>query len=242
MHFIYMLLLLLLTLLLRKTEPCSRSYSKAARDILTEKGVFKFLDKYQVSEICPLKPTNDLFGLQEENKFNDGMSRWSCGFCGKIFNTELFLDSHMDRKHDKERKSGAIVSCLADLCGMLRCDIVNGWVESTYWERALCDESKFHTLKEKCHKTIKTCLDPSLDERNAEIFTNASSALLCGDLNCEKYYQIEQLSIYDFVYYFLKYLWVVLTCMCICVVYAIFCCVKIYQDEVKENNKHYRSE
>ena len=206
-----------------------------------QKGMLDFLALYDIPDGCPLKPTNDIFGLQEENKFYDPFGHWGCGFCGKFFSTEHFVDSHFDRKHDLERKSGPKVACLADFCEILRCDILNNYIHTTYWEMALCVESQFDGLRQKCLRTIERCLDTSLDERNVEIFLNRSVELLCSDLRCEKYYENTMDSMSDYLFYFFKYLWFVLSFMFIVVVYIICCCVKVYQLEMKERGKHVKT-
>ena len=217
---------------------CSRSYSKAARTILRQKGILEFIALYNIPEGCPLKPTNDIFGLQEDHKFHDSINQWGCSFCGKFFATEHYLDLHFDRKHDHERKSGPKVACLADFCEILRCDIVNEYVQTSYWEMALCVESKFDSLRQKCRRTLQNCLDTSLDERNVEVFLNTSEELLCSDLRCEMYYNIHKDSVSDYLLYFLKSLWFVLSCVFILVVYMVCCFVKIYQIEKNERSKH----
>ena len=235
---LFILTLCLLSILAPLSLCCSRSYSKAARNILAQKGVLKFLALYTIPENCPLKPTNDIFGLQEEHKFQDPFNQWGCGLCGKFFKTEHFLDLHFDRKHDNERKSGPKVTCLADFCEILRCDIVNEYIQTTYWEMALCVDSKFDILRDICRRAIQNCVDTSLDERNVEFFLNKTEELLCSDLKCEKYYNITKDTVSDYLLYLLKYLWCFLSCLLIFIVYSICCCVKMYQMEMNERSKH----
>ena len=208
-----LLVICILTFQTQFSLPCSRSHSKTARNLLSEKGFFEFIEGYDLPEKCPLRPENEVFGVQEEHKYHDPFHKWGCGFCGKFFTTEHFLDSHFDRKHDSERKSGAKVACLADYCDILRCDILNEVVVASYWELALCVESKFENLRQKCQKIVQDCLDTNWDEKNVEIFLNTTHNMLCSDLRCEKYYFVNKDTISDYLFYFFKYLWLLLTFM-----------------------------
>ena len=234
---IYLFSIYILTFQTQLSLPCSRSYSKTARNLLTEKGFFEFIERFDLPENCPLRPDNDVFGVQEEHKYNDPFSKWGCGFCGKFFTTELFLDSHFDRKHFNERRNGTNVACLADYCDILRCDILNEVSVASYWELALCVESKFDSLRAKCQKIVQDCLDTNWDEKNVEIFLNTTHAMLCSHLRCEKYYFVNKNTISDYLFYFFRYLWLLLTFCFICVVYIICCSVKLYQTEMEERKR-----
>ena len=217
---------------------CSRSYSKTARNLLTEKGFFEFIERFDLPENCPLRPENDIFGSQEEHKHYDTFSKWGCGFCGKFFTSEHFLDSHFDRKHVNERRIGVNAICLADYCDILRCDVLSEISIPSYWELALCVESKFENLREKCQRIVQDCIDTSWEERNVEIFLNTTHRMLCSDLRCEKYYFVNKDSISDYLFYFFKYLWLLLTFCFICVLYIICCSVKLYQSEMEESKQN----
>jgi len=46
-----------------------------------------------------------MYVLQEQNKYSENPGKWTCGFCGKSFYDERFLDRHFDARHsDKTAK------------------------------------------------------------------------------------------------------------------------------------------
>lgn len=48
---------------------------------------------------CPFHMGRDLFSPQEEAKVRHRPTQWTCGFCGKSFYEEKFLDLHFDNRH-----------------------------------------------------------------------------------------------------------------------------------------------
>lgn len=51
---------------------------------------------------CPFHPQRDMFGPQQAAKRQHRPSLWTCGFCGKSFFEEKFLDLHFDNRHKGE--------------------------------------------------------------------------------------------------------------------------------------------
>jgi len=65
---------------------------------------FKQLD-IPVSAGCMFAADRDMYLLQEQNKYSENPGKWTCGFCGKSFYDERFLDRHFDARHsDKTAK------------------------------------------------------------------------------------------------------------------------------------------
>lgn len=77
---------------------CSRKYSREVRKF-AEDILFSRLGRNLVNSSCPLSPINDIFEEHEKNKEEIAYSKWKCGYCGKIFRTEHYLDKHMHLKH-----------------------------------------------------------------------------------------------------------------------------------------------
>ena len=62
------------------------------------------LEKYQVKipVECPFHPVRDIFGPQQAAKHQFRSSQWSCGFCGKSFYEERYLELHFDNIHKNQ--------------------------------------------------------------------------------------------------------------------------------------------
>lgn len=48
---------------------------------------------------CPFHPLRDIFGPQQAAKKQNRPSQFECGFCGKSFFEEKFLDLHFETRH-----------------------------------------------------------------------------------------------------------------------------------------------
>lgn len=48
---------------------------------------------------CAFGADRDMYAVQEQNKFSENPGKWTCGFCGKNFYDEKFLDKHFDVRH-----------------------------------------------------------------------------------------------------------------------------------------------
>jgi len=59
---------------------------------------FKKLD-ILVPVSCIFGADRDMFALQEQSKYSENPGKWTCGFCGKSFYDEKFLDRHFDARH-----------------------------------------------------------------------------------------------------------------------------------------------
>eukprot|EP00238_Polyblepharides_amylifera_P001502 CAMPEP_0196572184 /NCGR_PEP_ID=MMETSP1081-20130531/2267_1 /TAXON_ID=36882 /ORGANISM="Pyramimonas amylifera, Strain CCMP720" /LENGTH=177 /DNA_ID=CAMNT_0041889401 /DNA_START=305 /DNA_END=838 /DNA_ORIENTATION=+ len=70
---------------------------------------------------CALHKHKDMFREHEEHKYELRRSQWKCNYCGKIFRTEAFLDTHFENRHSDHIPKGAEV-CLADYCDLIHCD------------------------------------------------------------------------------------------------------------------------
>lgn len=69
------------------------------------------LEKYQVKLPleCPFHPMRDIFYPQEAAKRQFRPSQWTCGFCGKSFYLEKYLDLHFDNRH--RNKINMVITC-----------------------------------------------------------------------------------------------------------------------------------
>lgn len=101
-------------------HPCNRVISRFVRKQL-EKEVLKVATKAGVDRWpadCPWDPAVDLWSNHERQKTRrhsgSPSGSWTCGYCGKMFKNEHYLDLHLERHHlDKAPKDGV---CLAEYC------------------------------------------------------------------------------------------------------------------------------
>jgi len=49
--------------------------------------------------VCAFAAERDMYAAQEQNKYSENSGKWTCGFCGKSFYDEKFLDKHFDARH-----------------------------------------------------------------------------------------------------------------------------------------------
>ncbi|XP_059615290.1 uncharacterized protein LOC132260912 [Phlebotomus argentipes] len=104
---------------------CSRESARVVRKIVQSKWL-PILDKYQVKMPleCPFHPLRDIFGPQNAVKKQNRPSQWTCGFCGKSFYEEKFLDLHFDNRHKSNINMAEDAVCLADYCDIMRCEVL----------------------------------------------------------------------------------------------------------------------
>ena len=48
---------------------------------------------------CAFGVDRDTYAVQEQHKYSENAGKWTCGFCGKSFYEERFLDKHFDARH-----------------------------------------------------------------------------------------------------------------------------------------------
>lgn len=107
------------------TIQCSRESSRVVRRIVQSK-LTPIFQKYHVELPldCPFHPARDLFAPQESAKVKHRPTQWTCGFCGKNFYEEKFLDLHFDNRHRGRVNQAEDAICLADYCDIMRCDVL----------------------------------------------------------------------------------------------------------------------
>lgn len=107
------------------TIQCSRESSRVVRRIVQSK-LTPIFQKYNVELPldCPFHPARDLFAPQENAKVKNRPTQWTCGFCGKSFYEEKFLDMHFDHRHRWRVNEAEDAVCLADYCDIMRCDVL----------------------------------------------------------------------------------------------------------------------
>ncbi|KAK4752814.1 hypothetical protein SAY87_021612 [Trapa incisa] len=132
---------------------CSRERSRAASKIIAE-YLTPFLEKerYQLSENCRLHHENNLYRDQEEHKMHVDLNEWKCGYCGKRFYEEKYLDMHFDNRH-YEMLNVSHVKCFADLCGALHCDAMMDFKP----QKSKCNPAAAARNKHLCESLADNC-------------------------------------------------------------------------------------
>ena len=88
-----LLVICILTFQTQFSLPCSRSHSKTARNLLSEKGSFEFIEGYDLPEKCPLRPEVGLL-------IGSGLSGGVGGLCAI---SELTLCGYLNRNEFTDR-------------------------------------------------------------------------------------------------------------------------------------------
>ena len=126
---------------------------------------------------CPFHPDQDMYLDQEKHKAMVRRSHLKCGYCGKQFRDEHYIDRHMDRRHEDKITEGASV-CLADFCDVLDCTGRDHPSHPLPCKPDLMAQRKFH-----CGAIFHKCFPPG---RSAAM-GRAHDRLLeevCGRLTC----------------------------------------------------------
>ncbi|KAK2725179.1 uncharacterized protein LOC136032649 isoform X2 [Artemia franciscana] len=104
---------------------CSRESSFLVRKFLRNKW-YPILERYgaKLPLECPLHPQREIFWKQEAGKGRHRSNQWTCLFCGKSFQSEKFIDTHMEKRHEDCLYLSEDAVCLADFCDVFRCEVL----------------------------------------------------------------------------------------------------------------------
>ncbi|XP_074646511.1 uncharacterized protein LOC141902600 isoform X2 [Tubulanus polymorphus] len=173
-------------------QQCARDNSRLVRDFVQNELSSLYAD-YGVSipYSCQLSSERDMYNDQENHLNEESPSRWTCEYCGKSFYALHYLDLHFDNRHADKIRQTSDVTCLADYCDILRCDVLGATKQPEYWTMALCKESRLVKLKHKCQDYLKSCIPDSLKgTEELDKFKDALHAKTCEFLTCERYWEI----------------------------------------------------
>lgn len=179
---------------------CSRSVSRAVRRLVQQEvripaskaGVKHF------PEGCPFEYSQDLWEQHELHKVSQGThgkkdssKGWKCGYCGKEFKNEYYLDLHMETRHMNETPSHNPV-CLADYCGMFEvCEGDKKRSNSKSWKKGRsrpqnkvveCNEETIIRARRFCENALHKCF-PIDDDATKGIHAQLSRSH-CQVLDC----------------------------------------------------------
>ncbi|XP_060517757.1 uncharacterized protein LOC132696763 isoform X2 [Cylas formicarius] len=169
---------------------CPRDRARIVRKVVQAKWI-PILAKYKLHLPleCPFHHQRDIFGPQQLAKKQHRPSQWTCGFCGKSFFEERYLDMHFDIRHKTHINMAEDAVCLADYCDIMRCEVLN-----TQDLRTILDHK--NTDVEIWHKTTlhsKALISPgSRDVANYDIksesfkYLQKKNDLLNGKQQCQR--------------------------------------------------------
>ncbi len=177
---------------------CDRPRAREARDIIrTEVVALATKLGVELSRECPLHSDHDHVLGHEHHKSAISMFQWKCGYCGKLFRSERYLDMHLERKHSDLLPKNASV-CLGDFCDILRC---RSWVAEVQAQRHLPEYAHAHHQQGEASGTAPRCKEHrALDARRHfcqhlmhDCFTGADVShavfeafdeTFCAQINC----------------------------------------------------------
>ncbi|GMH42245.1 hypothetical protein BSKO_10164 [Bryopsis sp. KO-2023] len=161
------------------SHSCDRAQSRQAQWIL-EEFLLPRMSKVraQLPEDCPLDLSHNIFLRQEQHKrvvlprTEKDIKLHKCGFCGKTFRAEHFLDNHLDFRHGNEILPNA-TSCLSDLCPILHCAYffpTQSEDEFTHERRPPCDALLMQTRRMRCERIAHQCFPLALGEESHRLY------------------------------------------------------------------------
>ena len=104
---------------------CSREVSKFVRRYIYRTLLPSLhMGPSDLLDSCPFHPSQDMYHEHEMHKIAVDAMEYKCGYCGKLFVNEFYIDRHMDRHH-RNMISVNATTCLADYCPILGCSSGN---------------------------------------------------------------------------------------------------------------------
>eukprot|EP00299_Pterocystis_sp_00344_P017293 c8669_g1_i2.p1 GENE.c8669_g1_i2~~c8669_g1_i2.p1 ORF type:complete len:262 (+),score=66.04 c8669_g1_i2:48-833(+) len=161
---------------------CNREKSRTVRNIVRQLVLNEVDSEFDLPDDCPLDPEQDMYLEHEEHKHTVLTNDWKCGYCGKHFKSESFLDKHLHRKHadtiDKER-----TVCLADLCDVFVCDNKYDQRGSDLLKPS-CDQNAMKRMNHKCLALIHRCFPPEMSVESHRLSTLLGNRI-CSHFSCD---------------------------------------------------------
>lgn len=140
---------------------CDAEKSRRVRKVIQD-ALLPLTGKVGFPSDCPLQEKRDLWKTYEQHKNKKRRSRWSCGYCGKTFRTESYLDLHMVHRHVNEANPDADV-CLADWYDVLHVESYEKIMSYDHRYRSspetykICKRKESNERKEACKKLATLC-------------------------------------------------------------------------------------
>ncbi|KAK8811330.1 hypothetical protein WA158_003064 [Blastocystis sp. Blastoise] len=159
-------------------DACSRQDSLIA-EMYIKKYILPMVNRYQyqLPKNCPLNLVSSRYFDQNKHK-KQYNTHYRCGYCGKKFRNEFYLERHFDNKHGNALLENSI--CIANIK-----DIFSGVISKDIGNRtiSICDIPNWERKYFVCQKTVSTCFPPDSSKLSSLLY-NYMTSYLCHPLNC----------------------------------------------------------
>jgi len=211
------------------SHPCSRAVSRSVRRLL-EKDILRPAQKAGVDAWapgCPFDPALDLWGKHERQKSRKrgSGSHWACGICGKVFQSEHYIDLHMERKHMNETPRGGV--CLANYCEMFEVCQGDSKFKRRKDQEPECDNETMQQVRHSCEEAMNRCFP--LGQESSRILNAKFSRQYCRVLDCR--IRAEQKNEHHMDLMPVIVLLILIVLICFMVFSLVVCCVD-YSDDI----------
>ncbi|KAL3859722.1 hypothetical protein ACJMK2_009924 [Sinanodonta woodiana] len=142
--------------------------------------------------VCGFHKERDPYWEQEDNTIQESANRWTCGFCGKTFIAEYYLDLHYDNRHQQYVRQVPDTVCLAEYCDIFRCDVYPGIVSVDFWDTVLCLEDDMAELQQTCQEVVSSCIPEGLPEETVYWMKERIFNATCSYLTCKSYWHTDE--------------------------------------------------
>ncbi|KAL4224978.1 hypothetical protein ACF0H5_015673 [Mactra antiquata] len=171
------------------SDSCDRGKCRTVRNVIYQDLIPHYRAVgAKIPYSCPFFKDKDRYVVQEEHKEREHSTRWTCGYCGKSFIGEIYLDGHLSRRHKESIYVEPDSVCLSDYCEIFRCDILSGVAKPTFWDVALCMEEDMIDLTQDCSELMSKCIPENLSWNASKTLTASLSKSVCSYLTCKSYY------------------------------------------------------
>ena len=148
----------------------------------------------KLSPSCPLSPEQDHLFPHEALKHAMSQRQWRCNSCGKLFNSEHYIDMHLDRKHPDLLNASA-TACLGDYCDLLQCP---SWISNLRRLEAErprpCKPAELEARRHACQHLMHDCflLGGGEESESGDLHPvfEAMEERFCRPVSCEGRVQI----------------------------------------------------
>jgi len=117
----------------------------------------------------------------EDKQERKGYNKWKCSFCLKMFQSQDYLDKHMERMHETEIPKNATV-CVGDLCDILQCEEANAQQQDN--KKLTCNPLQMERRKFFCIATMQRCFPSDLSDV-AHKLNRKLTQFYCDPLTCD---------------------------------------------------------
>jgi hypothetical protein len=141
--------------------------------------------------LCPWgEDAAGMYGEQERHKALEGSQRATCGYCGKAFRAEGYLDQHLAARHPEGVEPA--LPCLATYCEELSCDLhADSPEDIAAYLRLPCLDGVMRAARRRCEALMDRCIGnattpTSEGSSDGGALAAAAKSFMCERLTCER--------------------------------------------------------